>query len=92
MGEEKPEEILRVGGSTPAEKLGSAIAHHVYADKRVVLRAVGAPAINQAVKAVAIAGHHVSGRGMQLAVRPEFIDVKMPDKTVTGMAFHVLVS
>jgi stage V sporulation protein S len=92
MGEEKPGEILRVSGSTPAEKLGSAIAHHVYAGKRVILRAVGAPAINQAMKAVAIADHHTAPRGMRLAVRPEFVDVVMPDKTVTGMEFPVLVS
>ena len=89
--EESSEEILRVSGSSPAEKLGSAIAHHVYAGKRVSLRAVGAPAVNQAVKAVAIARRHVAARAIELSVRPGFVDVAMPDKTVTGIIFRVIV-
>ena len=88
--EESSEEILRVSGSSPADKLGSAIAHHVYDGKRVALRAVGAPAINQAMKAVAIANGHTAKRGVLLSVRPGFVDVPMPDKTVTGMLFRVL--
>lgn len=87
---EESEEILRVSGSTPADKLGSAIAHHIYEGKRVALRAVGAPAVNQAMKAVAIASGHTAKRGVLLSVRPGFIDVPMPDKTVTGMLFRVL--
>lgn len=90
MEESSEEIVLRVSGSTPADKLGSAIAHHVYAGKRVALRAVGAPAVNQAMKAVAIANGHTAKRGVLLSVRPGFIDVPMPDKTVTGMLFRVL--
>jgi stage V sporulation protein S len=88
--EESSGEILRVSGGTPAEKLGSVIARHVYAGTRVSLRAVGAPAVNQAMKAVAIAQKHTAPRGVTLSVRPGFVDVPMPDKTVTGMIFHVL--
>lgn len=84
-------EILRVSGGTPADKLGSAIAQHVYAGKEIALRAVGAPAVNQAMKAVAIANGHTAKRGKLVSVRPGFVDVDMPDKTVTGLLFKVIV-
>jgi stage V sporulation protein S len=87
---EESEAIMRVGGSTPADKLGSSIALHVYEGKQVTLRAIGAPAVNQAMKAVAIANGHTAKRGVLLSVRPGFIDVPMPDKVVTGMLFRVL--
>lgn len=89
--EEESEAVMRVGGSTPAEKLGSSIAHHVSAGDRVTLRAIGAPAVNQAMKAVAIANRHTAPMGVLLSVRPAFIDVAMPDKDVTGMSFRVMV-
>jgi stage V sporulation protein S len=89
--EESSEEVMRVGGATAPDKLGSSIAHHVYAGQPVILRAVGAPAVNQAMKAVAIAQGHTAKRGILISVRPGFVDVSMPDKTVTGMTFRVLV-
>jgi stage V sporulation protein S len=83
--------VLRVKGSSSATALGSAIAHGVYNGKKIVLRAIGAAANNQAVKAVAIAGGLVAPRGYILSMRPGFIDVTMPDGEITGMVFKILV-
>ena len=88
MGES--EEILRVSGNSPAEKLAAAISHHVYDGKRIALRAIGAGAVNQAMKAVAIARGYVAPRGIDLSVVPGFVDVEMPDRNVTAMLFRVL--
>jgi stage V sporulation protein S len=90
MGEET-EEILRVSGATQPEKLGSTIARRVVEGRKVALRAVGAPAVNQATKAVIIASGMVASRGIVLSRRDGFIDVEMPDKTVTGILIRVLV-
>jgi stage V sporulation protein S len=90
MGEAN-EEILRVGGSTSAEKLASTIAHKILDGKKVALRAVGAPAVNQATKAVIIAQGFVAPNGLVLSRRDGFIDVEMPDKIVTGILIRVLV-
>ena len=83
--------IFWVSSSTPVSKLGSAIAHGVYADRTVTLRAIGAGAISQAIKALAVAIGYTAPRGYDLAVRPSFSDVVMPDRTVTALTMKVVV-
>lgn len=90
MGEQA-EEVLRVSGSTQPEKLASIIARKILAGKRVSLRAVGAPAVNQATKAVIIAQSFVASNGLVLSRRDGFIDVVFPDKVSTGILIRVLV-
>jgi len=84
--------VLKVKGSSDCTKLASAISHNVYDGKKVTLRAIGAAAVNQAQKAVAIANTHVAAKGLILSTRPGFTDVLLPDATVTGMTFMVIVS
>lgn len=73
------ESLLRVKASSPASDLAAAISHAIYDSRRVVLRAIGAGAVNQAVKAIAIAQTYVGQRGMYLSCRPGFATVRMPD-------------
>lgn len=81
-----------VSSSTPVSKLGSAIAHGVYAKKNVTLRAIGPGPISQAQKAIATAIGFTAPRGFDLASRPSFTSVTMPDgKEVTAMVFKVVV-
>jgi stage V sporulation protein S len=86
------EMILRVKNSSSAPKLAAAISHGVYDSKKVVLRAVGAGAVNQAVKAIAIAQSYVGQRGLVLSCRPGFVTVQMPDREVSGIVFYVFVN
>lgn len=90
---EQEETLLRVKGSSSATALGSVVAYGIYEGKTVVLRAIGAGAGNQAMKAVAIARGLVAPRGFSLAVVPAFTDVEMPDEdsTVTAMTFRVIL-
>jgi len=85
------EDILRVGGGTQPDKLGSTIARKVVEGRKVVLRAVGAPAVNQAVKGFIIAQEFVASSGLVISLRGGFVDVPMPDKTVTGIILRVIV-
>lgn len=80
-----------VSSTTNVTKLGSAIAHGVYAEKQVTLRAIGAGAISQAQKAVAVATGYAAPRGYDLATRPSFATVTLPDREVTAMLFKVVV-
>lgn len=80
---ETEETILRVGGGTSAHDLAAAISHGIYDNKRPVLRAIGAGAVNQAVKSVAIAQSYVGSRGLVLSVRPGFCTVTMNDGSDT---------
>lgn len=86
------EKVLRVKGNSSATALASAISYGIYEGKAVVLRAIGAAAVNQAVKAVAIAQSYVGARGLTLVMRPGFTDVEMPDGVVTAMLFRVFTN
>ena len=83
------EQILRVSASSSATSLASAISHAVYDSKKVTLRAIGAGAVNQAVKAVAIAQSFVGQRGISLLVRPGFTTVKMKDAEVSAIILKI---
>lgn len=83
-------ETLFVSSNSPVGKLGSAIAHAVYEKRDVQLRAIGAGAVSQAVKAIAVARGYVAPRGVDLLVRIGFEDVRMPDKLVTGLTFRII--
>jgi stage V sporulation protein S len=82
---------LRVAARTPTADLAAAISHAVYDSKKVVLRAVGAGAVNQAVKAMVIAQTYASQRGLSLAFRPGFLTIPMDGEERTAIVFRVLV-
>lgn len=86
---EKDEIILRVSGSSPVAPLASAISHGIYDGKTVLMRAIGAAAVNQAVKAIAVAQGYVAPRGLVLCTRPGFADVEMSDEVVTAQVLRV---
>lgn len=83
------ETLFRVRSGTSATELGSAIAHAVYDEKKVVLRAIGAAAVNQAVKALAIAEGYVASRGLMLLSRSAFFNAQLPDAKVSGVRMRV---
>lgn len=89
MGEET---ILRVKGTASVPPLASAISHAVYDGKTVTLRAIGASAVSQAVKAAAVARGYVAPRGIDLALVPGFTTVEMEDGDVTAITLRVVIS
>lgn len=84
--------LLKVKSSSSAPNLASAIANNVYDGKNVVLRAIGAGAVNQAMKAIAIAQSYVGPRGKILSCRPGFTTVKMEDGDISAMTLRILVN
>jgi stage V sporulation protein S len=88
-----PDEVVRVGAATPVHELASAVAHACYEGTPPTLRAIGAGAVNQAMKALAMASQYVAGRAMYLSVRPGFVTIDLDDKpNVTAMIFKVVIS
>lgn len=83
--------LLRVKGSSSPISLASVIAHGVYEGKQIALRAIGAAAVNQAMKATAIAQSYVGAKGMRILLIPGFADVEMDDGTVTALVFRLKV-
>jgi len=87
------EHIMRIKGTASVPATASAISHAVYSGKTVTLRAIGASAVSQAVKAVAVARGYVAPRGIDLALIPGFAVVSMPEgDDVTAITLRVVIS
>ena len=93
VNQDPPQESyeLRVASKTPTQELAAAISHGIHDGKPVRLRAIGAGAVNQAVKAIIIAQGYAAARGTMLAMRPGFVNVRLtPDaEERTAIVFHV---
>lgn len=83
------ETLLRVGGGSNPQSVASAIAHALYEKRQVMLRAVGASAVNQAVKAIAIARGYVAPRGLDLTCKPGFTTIESRDGEISAMIFAI---
>lgn len=84
--------ILRVSATSNPSSVGSAIAHAVYDSKPVAVRAIGAGAVNQAVKAITIARGYVAETGYNLTCIPGFTNVQMKDAILSAMVFRIVIS
>jgi stage V sporulation protein S len=86
------EPFLRVSASSNPQSVASAIAHAIYDNKQVKLRAVGAGAVNQAVKALAISRGYVAPRGMDLVFKVGFATIESRDGEISAIVFAVSAS
>ena len=83
------EPFLRVSAGSNPQSVASAIAHAIYENKAVKLRAVGAGAVNQAVKAMAIARGYVAPRGLDLTCKPGFTTIESRDGEISAIVFAI---
>jgi stage V sporulation protein S len=86
------EPFLRVSAGSNPQSVASAIAHAIYENRSVKLRAVGAGAVNQAVKALAIARGYVAPRGLDLTCKPGFTTIESRDGDISAIVFAVTAS
>jgi stage V sporulation protein S len=89
MSEVKDDAMLRVSASSNPQSVASAIAHAVYEGGKCELRAVGAGAVNQAVKAIAIARGYAAPRGLDLVCIPAFQSIESNGDKISAMLFKV---
>lgn len=86
------EVLLRVKSASSVANLAAAIANNVYSGNDITLRAIGAAAVNQAMKAVAVAQAYVGPRGFTLLCRPGFTTVTMADGDISALIFKIIVT
>lgn len=85
------EGLLRVSAKSNSKAVASAIAHAIYETRSCKLRAIGAGATNQAIKAVAIARSYTAPRGLDLALIPGFATIKSHDGDISANVIDVFV-
>ena len=82
-------EILKVSSKSNCSSVAGALANTIRNEKVAELQAVGAGAVNQAVKAIAIARGFVAPAGINLVTIPSFIDVNIDGDDRTAIKFVV---
>jgi stage V sporulation protein S len=82
-------DIIKVSGTSRTSAVAGAIAGVVREHKRAEVQAIGASAINQAVKALALARGYLVNDGIDIICFPEFVDVQIDDKVRTAIKFTV---
>lgn len=80
---------LRVSASSRPAAVAGAIAGMVREHGRAEVQAIGAGAINQAVKAIAIARDYLAPAGVDLICVPSFIDVMVDTEQRTAIKLLV---
>jgi len=82
-------DIIKVSGKSRTAAVAGAIAGVVREHKRAEVQAIGASAINQAVKAMALAKSYLAEDGYTIVFIPEFVDVEIDQKVRTAIKFVV---
>lgn len=82
-------DVFKVSAKSNPSSVAGALAGVIREHGRAELQAIGAGAINQAVKAVAIARGYVAPGGMDLVCIPAFIDVTIDGEERTAIKLIV---
>lgn len=82
-------DVLRVSATSPARALAGCIAGVIREQGRVEVQAVGAAAVNQAVKATAIAREFLVHDGLDIVLIPSFTQVMIGDQEKSALRFMV---
>jgi len=84
-------ELLKVASRSNPNSVAGAIAGALEQDAAVEIHAIGAGAVNQSVKAIAIAKRLIAQRdsNVPLKVIPGFIELEIEGKDKTGIRFII---
>lgn len=82
-------EVLKVSADSKPKAVAGALAAVLREKGAVELQAIGAGAVNQAVKAIAIARGFVAPNGIDLVAIPAFTKVEIEGEERTAMKFLV---
>lgn len=82
-------DVIKVSGRSRTSAVAGAIAGVFRESKHVEVQAIGASAINQAVKAMALAKNYLAEDGYSIVFIPEFVDVEIDEKIRTAIKFVI---
>ena len=81
--------LIKVSSTSRTAAVAGAIAGVVRENQRAEVHAIGAGAVNQAVKALILATGYLRFDGIQVCFVPEFVDVTIGDKVRTAIKLVV---
>ena len=84
-------EMIKVSANSRTSAVAGAIAGVIREHKRADVQAIGAGAVNQAVKALVLATGYLRNDGIEICCVPEFVDVEIEDKVRTAVKLVIEV-
>ena len=78
-------DLIKVSATSRTAAVAGAIAGMIRDRQRAEVQAIGAGAVNQAVKALVLATGYLREEGIHVYCVPEFIDVTIEDKVRTAI-------
>ena len=82
-------DIIKVSAGSRTSAVAGAIAGVIREHKRADVQAIGAGAVNQAIKAIAIARGYLNEDGLDVVCIPEFTAVDIDGKERTALRLVV---
>jgi stage V sporulation protein S len=82
-------EVLKVSAQSKAKSVAGALAAVIRENGTAELQAVGAGAVNQAIKAIAITRGYVAPNGINLVAIPAFVEILIDNEERTAIKFIV---
>ena len=82
-------ELIKVSSLSSPAKVAGALTCMLKEKKKVVIQVIGAAALNQAIKSLAIARGYLIPSGEDLIVIPSFYDLTINDEIVTSIRLNV---
>lgn len=83
-------DVIKVAGNSRTSSVAGAIAGVFREFRRAEVQAIGAGAVNQAVKALVLATSYLRRDGYPVAFLPRFAEVEIDGKTRTAVKFYVV--
>lgn len=90
MIDHKNGEVLKVAAKSSANSVAGALAGVIRENGRAEMQTIGAGAVNQAMKAIAIARGYLAPTGYDLICVPVFYDVMIDGADRTAMKLLVM--
>jgi stage V sporulation protein S len=88
-GEGAEVEILKVAATSNPVMVAGAIASIIRNNRKAEIQAIGAGAVNQAVKAIAVSRGYVAPLGIEIICVPSFIEININGEIKTGIRLLV---
>jgi stage V sporulation protein S len=82
-------DIIKVSANSRTAAVAGAIAGVIREHKHAEVQAIGAGAVNQAIKALVLATGYLAGDGIPVACVPQFVDVEIDGKVRTAIKLVV---
>ena len=82
-------EVLKVSSTSDPKSVAGALAAVIRDEGRAEIQAIGAGAVNQATKAIAISRGYVAPNGIDLIMIPAFTEIEIDEEERTALKFVI---